>query len=144
MKHLSISPIVFLLLFSACTLSLNNAPSENITQPINSEQSSSEQRCGDGVCDGPENTENCLADCPLPNTNGNSSSDQSTVLYIGIMVHLEGWEDDQNQDKFEKHVQLVREYASLFETYGAVLTLESKELTDGSIKWGDNVLLEME
>jgi hypothetical protein len=38
----------------------------------------------------------------------------------------------------------VREYASLFEKYGAKLTLESKELTDGILRWGDNVLLEME
>ena len=144
MKYLSGIPIIFLFLFAACTLSSNDASSENTSQPINFEQSSGDQRCGDGVCDGPENSENCLVDCPLPKIDGDSSGDQPTVLYIGIMVHLEGWEDDQNQDKFERHVQLVREYASLFETYGAVLTLESKELTDGSIKWGDNVLLEME
>jgi hypothetical protein len=48
------------------------------------------------------------------------------------------------KNSFEQHVKLLREYASLFETYGAKLTLETKEMTTGSIKWGDNVLLEME
>ena len=33
---------------------------------------------------------------------------------------------------------------TLFEKYGAKLTLESKEMTDGAIQWNDNVLLEMQ
>jgi len=71
-------------------------------------------------------------------------SDNQGVLYLGIMVHLEGWDDARNQTRFERHVQLMREYASLFEKYGAKLTWESKEVTDGILRWGDNVLLEME
>ena len=71
-------------------------------------------------------------------------SDEKAILYLGIMVHLEGWNDDQDQERFAQHVQLMREYASLFETYGAKLTWESKEVTDGALKWGDNVLLEMQ
>ena len=82
------------------------------------------------------------ADNPMPGQL--SDNEEAPLLYIGIMVHLEGWGDDDIQDKFETHVEHVRRYASLFETYGAVLTLESKELTDGSIRWGDNVLLEMQ
>lgn len=66
------------------------------------------------------------------------------VLYIGIMIHLEGWNDGADEARFRRHAALVREYADVFEPYGAVLTLESKELTDGSIRWGDNVLLEMQ
>ncbi len=66
------------------------------------------------------------------------------VLYLGIMVHLEGWSDDQNQARFQQHAALLREYADLFEKYGARLTLESKEFTEGCLRWGDNVLLEME
>ncbi|MBN1920804.1 MAG: hypothetical protein JW892_06130 [Anaerolineae bacterium] len=93
-------------------------------------------RCGDGICGGPENPQNCPADC--------SSASSPAVLYLGIMVHLEGWSDQFNQVKFERHAQLMREYASLFETYGAKLTWESKELTDGVLAWGDNILLEME
>lgn len=60
------------------------------------------------------------------------------------MVHLEGWPDGENQARFNEHAALVREYADLFEAYGARLTLESKEFTEGCLRWGDNVLLEME
>lgn len=60
------------------------------------------------------------------------------------MVHLEGWSDHQDQSRFDKHVGLMREYADLFEVYGAKLTWESKEVTEGILQWGDNVLLEME
>jgi hypothetical protein len=60
------------------------------------------------------------------------------------MVHLEGWKDDINKENFERHAAAVRDYADLFEKYGAKLTLESKELTEGIYKWGDNVLLEMQ
>ncbi len=106
--------------------------------------------CGDGVCDGPENPVNCPQDCTapeqlkLPPPLPESTSDADPEVYLGIMVHLEGWEDGVDQAKFEKHVSLIREYADLFERYGAKLTLESKEVTEGVIKWGDNVLLEME
>ncbi|MEM3555078.1 MAG: hypothetical protein QXU79_04625 [Candidatus Micrarchaeaceae archaeon] len=66
------------------------------------------------------------------------------VLYLGIIVHLEGWPDDENEARFKTHAALVREYADLFERYGARLTLESKEFTEGCLHWGDNVLKEME
>ncbi len=73
-----------------------------------------------------------------------TSQAEKQVLYVGIMVHLEGWNDDKNENRFADHVRLMREYAGLFETYGAKLTWESKEVTDGVLKWGDNVLLEMQ
>jgi pimeloyl-ACP methyl ester carboxylesterase len=78
---------------------------------------------------------------PLPTE---ASRESKAVLYLGIMVHLEGWGDDQNKASFERHVQLMRDYAALFEKYGAKLTWESKEVTEGILRWGDNVLLEMQ
>ncbi len=66
------------------------------------------------------------------------------VLNLGIMVHLEGWNDGVDEASFERHAALLRDYATLFEQYGAKLTLESKEMTEGAIRWHDNVLLEME
>lgn len=106
--------------------------------------------CGNAVCEGPENANNCPADCSpqvsdaaTPASEGETAI-QDTTLYLGIMVHLEGWDDEGEEAQFRRHAELVREYADLFESYGAVLTLESKELTDGSIRWGDNVLLEMQ
>ncbi len=98
-----------------------------------------DKRCGDGVCDGPETVDNCPQDCA-----SEPIADDQRVLYLGLMIHLEGWGDDKDEAKFEQHVEIVREWASLFETHGAKLTFESKELTDGSIRWGDNVLLEMQ
>jgi hypothetical protein len=74
----------------------------------------------------------------------NPSPDGQGVLYFTVMVHLEGWDDANNEDKFIRHAQLLREYADIFESYGAKLTLESKEFTAGCIKWNDNVLLELE
>lgn len=96
--------------------------------------------CGDGVCAGPEDANNCPKDCDQPEP----PTTEQPLLYLGLMIHLEGWDDDQDQAQFEKHAEIVREWASLFEAYDAKLTLESKEFTDGSIKWGDNVLLEMQ
>ena len=74
----------------------------------------------------------------------NNSFSQNKVLNFGVMVHLEGWNDGADEARFRQHAQLLREYATLFEKYGARLTLESKEMTEGAIRWNDNVLLEME
>jgi hypothetical protein len=100
-----------------------------------------QNRCGDGRCEGPENSSVCPADCAGAKSTAGSSG---AALNYGIMVHLEGWNDGENQESFIRHAELVRRYATLFETYGAKLTLESKEFTDGCIHWGDNVLKEME
>jgi hypothetical protein len=100
------------------------------------------------VCEGPENSNNCPADCSAQQAaapaTGQAAEPDDAVLYIGIMVHLEGWDDEKDEGQFRRHAELVRETTDLFESYGAVLTWESKELTDGSIRWGDNVLLEMQ
>ena len=66
------------------------------------------------------------------------------VVYLGVMVHLEGWGDDKSESRFGAHTVQIRDTASLFEKYGAKLTFESKEVTEGVLRWGDNVLLEME
>jgi hypothetical protein len=79
-----------------------------------------------------------------PTTTTTAALEVQTVLNLGIMVHLEGWNDGANEDSFHVHAAKLREYAALFEKYGAKLTLESKEVTDGCIHWGDNVLLEMQ
>ena len=80
----------------------------------------------------------------LTASSGLSAPDGQGVLYFTVMVHLEGWDDENKKDAFEKHAALVRQYATLFEQYGASLTLESKEFTAGCIQWNDNVLKEME
>ena len=98
-------------------------------------------RCGDGRCESPENASVCPLDCGEKTSSVESSGG---VLYYGIMIHLEGWDDGRQRERFTMHAEAVRRYASLFETYGARMTFESKEFTDGCIAWGDNVLKEME
>jgi hypothetical protein len=73
------------------------------------------------------------------------SYDGNGVLYVGLMVHLEGWRSEAEvEEQFRDHAELVRLYASLFEAYGAKLTLEaSPEFVQACINWGDNVLKEM-
>jgi hypothetical protein len=103
-------------------------------------------RCGDGRCEKPESSANCPADCDgkTPADKPAGASDTGAVLYYGVMVHLEGWDDARSKGSFERHADLIRRYAGLFEEYGARLTLESKEFTDGCIAWDENVLKEME
>ncbi len=109
------------------------------------ENNPSQSKCGDGICDSLERESNlCPEDChnqPPKNETVKSTPD---VVYIGMMVHLEGWADETDESAYIRHVGLMREYADLFEKYGAKLTWESKELTKGSLRWGDNVLLEMQ
>lgn len=152
MKRIVIIFILILLLSLACTLGglVNQDGIEAVATVVSPTEM--KRFCGDGVCDGPENAENCSQDCatvPLitevPTVPSPVQGDAiPAVLYLGIMVHLEGWNDHMDQESFKKHALLIREYASLFETYGAKLTWESKEVTDASLKWGDHVLLEME
>lgn len=135
-----INVYAFVLLLVGCNLPLTELAAQPSTLP-----KSTLVRCGDGVCQAPENHQRCAQDCPFETRDGGIQHEQpEAVLYLGIMVHLEGWKDQVDEPGFERHVELVREYADLFEDYGAKLTLESKELTDGIIQWGDDVLSEME
>ncbi|MBI5871565.1 hypothetical protein HZB88_00605 [archaeon] len=106
-----------------------------------------EKRCGDGICDEVEKERGvCPEDCK-PSEDQNPPIEPSPsgdgILYIGIMVHLEGWADE-NEEIFNTHKENILKYAELFEEYDAKLTLESKEFTDGSIKFGDNTLKELQ
>lgn len=72
--------------------------------------------------------------------------DKKTPLYIGIMVHLEGWDDEtDNEIKFRGHADAVREFADIFEKYDAKITFEARpEFVEGSKNWDDNVLRELQ
>ena len=126
MKRLSVFLMLPAVLSLACSLTSAPPPTVEVTRPVEPQPSVS--------------TETATSS-PLPTE---TAAGAKAVLYLGIMVHLEGWNDDQDQARFAEHVRLMREYASLFETYGARLTWESKEVTDGALRWGDNVLLEMQ
>ncbi len=94
----------------------------------------------------------CGGDTPPDSAAGaDSASDPPTAeeeaaapaVYVGVTLHLEGW-NNTDPDVFALYARTLRERADLFERYGARMTLETKELTDGILLWGDNVLLELQ
>ncbi len=64
MKKATITFAVFILFLSACSLLDAGKESEIV----------SEQRCGDGVCDGPENADNCPKDCTIHSGTGSETA----------------------------------------------------------------------
>lgn len=80
---------------------------------------------------------------PAPEPQTDAPDGMGTVQFT-IVLHLEGWNDGENERGFLRHASQLREYAALFERYGAKMTLESKEIIDGCINWNDNVLLELQ
>jgi hypothetical protein len=66
-------------------------------------------------------------------------------LYIGMMVHLEGWSNEAtDQSTFENHAESVRLFADYFEEYDAKATFETRpEFVDGCNNWDDNVIKEL-
>ncbi len=73
-----------------------------------------------------------------------TAPDGKGVVQFTVVLHLEGWDDGNKEISFQRHAEQLREYADLFERYGAKMTLESKEIIDGCINWNDNVLLELQ
>ncbi len=66
MKRAILLIAIFIALVSACSMPFNTNQDETRGTDSQSDQPSetqSEKRCGDGVCDGPENTQNCPQDC---------------------------------------------------------------------------------
>jgi len=63
MKRFPLVAILLLLLSLACSLTDLDGRGASPTEPLPTPHPQSERRCGDGVCDGPENPENCPQDC---------------------------------------------------------------------------------
>lgn len=160
MAVLVICLLLLIFLFSAWNV---QTPVSDNTQVADSNLDS--KKCGDGICAPPENAQRCPADChktgslslngtqpaindssgqqPLPQPG--QQSDNTTVLLIGIMVHLEGWNSEANiEDQFNEHKEAVRAFASVVEDNGAKATFEAKpEFVKACDNWGDNVLQEL-
>jgi len=58
LKRITLILTILILLTQACSL-----PGDDATQSDEVSPPQSEHRCGDGVCDGPENADNCPGDC---------------------------------------------------------------------------------
>ena len=79
-----------------------------------------------------------------PQSAAETAPDGKGVINFTIVLHLEGWDDGESEASFRRHAEQLREYADLFEKYGATITLESKEIIDGCLNWNDNVLFELQ
>ena len=61
------------------------------------------------------------------------------TLYMGLAIHVEGWDESKNPVKYTKHASLIDEFAAIFEEYDMPLTLEMRpdEFVAGSINNDD-------
>ena len=123
-------------------------------------------RCGDGICDDFERTRGvCPDDCPqtatptpprtptpAPTATPLAASSPSPtpsrlgtgVLYVGLMVHAEGWDDDKSA-VFARHSGMIDDYAKIFEAHSAKMTIEvSPEFVAGCKSFNSSYLEEME
>lgn len=82
---------------------------------------------------------------PKPTFSPTPPPKKQKVLYIGIMVHLEGWNEEvEIEQAFKKHADTVRRFAEILEKYGAKGTFEARpEFVEGCKRWNDNVLKEL-
>lgn len=73
-----------------------------------------------------------------------AAGDDNAVLYLGVMVHVEGWKDEANLPAaFDEHSGALKQYAGIFEKYGGKLTIEaSPEFIEACGKY-ENVLKEL-
>ncbi|MFQ6102299.1 MAG: alpha/beta hydrolase family protein [Anaerolineae bacterium] len=101
MNQFTIPLTALILLALACNLEQATITSTLSPTPLPSPTppGGSEKRCGDGVCDGPENSSNCPDDCPaegvLPipeeeNVYWITSPTSSARLYVQVM-HPQNW-----------------------------------------------------
>jgi hypothetical protein len=103
-------------------------------------------KCGDGVCDDVENTTGIFKkDCRLRTDNTSPQPRGNGVLYIGLMIHLEGYDKEaEDREAFKRHAGYARNLAEVLERYGAKGTFEaSPEFIEACRRWDDNVMKEL-
>lgn len=105
-----------------------------------------ESPCGDGICDSVESKSGqCPQDCQAAPEIQSQQPVAESKLYLGLMVHLEGWTDEMDwEEKYTGHMSAALELAEVFEENGAWVTFEaSPETVEASGVW-DNLLLELQ
>ncbi len=97
--------------------------------------------CGSDGSDSPSAQSLTVTASPTP-IHTASPTPADNVVLIGVAVHLEGW--PLGEEPFDRYAERMRDYATLFERYGAKFTWEAgPQAIDGSAMYGDNVLAEM-
>ena len=116
--------------------------------PTAAEGAASEHRCGDGLCDGPEDTANCPEDCASGVEESSPDPAQPSPLYVGLSVHLEGYplgnrRTGYNQEVYDRYAERILAYSNLANEYGMPLTWETANLIGPSGTFEPNVLHEL-
>jgi len=151
--NLSVFGLLTLMLLSSCAPGIIAQESiEKVQTPPISKNLMG--KCGDGICAGPENLQNCLKDCPASKSAASESAaptlpksvtNSAAPLYLTTMTHMESnFTDDRDQAVFLRHVELLRYGISLAREYGAKLTIESElPFALACEKWGVNIFQEI-
>jgi len=90
----------------------------------------SEQRCGDGVCDGPENAERCPEDCAAPTTEAQPASTTEAApastppVYVTVAGHIEDVPIYTNCDAYPDFRQKLLLFAETIAPTGAAVNLQ--------------------
>jgi hypothetical protein len=107
-------------------------------------------RCGDGTCDGPENQDNCPQDCDVvaaaltedecwsketlaastatsfAETVDPGLGSPDSVLYIGIVVHIEPQESYLQEPIYRQDAQRLRRVAEIVAAHGGRMTVQTQ------------------
>jgi hypothetical protein len=136
MKRYVILSLLLILLLIGCTPDIvpDNAPA----QPDPIEQPVSDKRCGDGVCDGPENITKCPEDCTStqqPSLNESSSPGESKpIVYLTFTGHIEDRPLYSNCDVYLSHRDYLISFAELISKAQAKLNLQIEyEFFEGAL-----------
>ncbi len=141
MKRLMILFTLILVILSACNAPAGSGPAQTAAPSGNP--------CGDGVCSGPENAQNCPADCPSSTTGTSEPAPAHSgdaPLYMTTMTHMEGgWNDDRDEGIFLRHVEELRYGMDLADEYDAILTIESEQpFARANTLWNLNIMAEIQ
>jgi len=126
--------ITFLIGCTGCSTDQSNE-----TEPILPEPNIKEELCGNNFCGDVEyDIGNCPEDC---------ADVEEGVVYLGFMIHLEGWENSDgsvDEIKYYSWTDRAKELATLLEEYDAKGTFEAHhELVLASELYGDDSLNEL-
>jgi hypothetical protein len=86
----------------------------------------SSKRCGDGVCDGPENAETCPEDCDAPAEAATPTGEAAPLppVYVTVAGHIEDVPVYTNCDAYPGFRQKLLQFAEAVSNHGAAVNLQ--------------------
>lgn len=86
----------------------------------------SEHRCGDGICDGPENKDRCPEDCGTVESMSTPKTEEASLppVYVTVAVHIEDVPIYTNCDVYPTYRQKLLLFADKIVRTGAAINLQ--------------------